>query len=99
MSTHARGVLNWDVRFASPLKERVQYPVQEKGLKWWADGVLRGDANGHREGPGYRFHGTMNPVFVNQEIEYQDFFTSKTDVEGSAGTTAAVFGGTIILRA
>ncbi len=44
----------------------------------------------------YTLHGTMNPVYVNDILDYQDYLTFRHNI-GSGGTASVTFAGSVRL--
>ena len=92
-----RGVVNWDYRLSPALVAVITSPVQERGLEWWNNGRRQSRNAPHLEPADYRFHGTMNPVFVGDVIDHQDYFRFTVNYRGQPGVGRVVFAGSLHL--
>lgn len=80
-------VLNWGFKLASALQATAKDVVSEDGMTYFRNRSFGGKGSPHRVAPDYHFHGTMNPVFVRDHIDFQDTFKWRND---TAGTTVLV---------
>ncbi|OLM08227.1 hypothetical protein Ae505Ps2_6287 [Pseudonocardia sp. Ae505_Ps2] len=92
----SHGVVAWGYRLSPAVKSTVVGPVTERGLQWWQNGAKRPSNSSHVESADYIFHGSMNPVLVNDVLDYQDLFTYRHNL-GGGGTAKLVFAGSLRL--
>jgi hypothetical protein len=90
------GTLPWSFRLSPAVQAIVVGNVNEDGLRWWRNGASQPKNAPHSEPPDYRFHGTMNPVYHNDHVQYQDFLTFRHRI-GPGGTGSVTFAGAVNL--
>lgn len=94
VSVGGSAVLNWGFQMSSGVKALIPGagPVQEHGMTWFRNGSNPRQNAAHKdsdaESKDYLWHGTLNPVFVNDTVDYQDRFTFPTEHPGGTGTLA-----------
>lgn len=87
----------WSFRLSASLRATVVGLISEQGLDWWRNGVRQTRNAPHPGVPAdYHFHGTMNPVYAGNYIDFQDVITWRHNI-GPGGTMVLTFAGTLKL--
>ncbi|BFU44701.1 hypothetical protein KRMM14A1004_29380 [Krasilnikovia sp. MM14-A1004] len=89
--------LTWGWKLSASLQSVIVSSVSEIGLQWWRNGAFAGQNAPHVVPKDYTIHGTMNPVYAGNDIDYQDYATFRHNV-GTGGTGSVSWAGSVILR-
>lgn len=92
-----RGLVDWGFQMSPSLRAIITGPVTEQGLMWWQNGRPASQNSPHVEPADYIFHGRLNPVFVGDDIDYQDLFTFRVNYGGQSGSGRATVAGSVRL--
>lgn len=79
----AEAVLDWGFKLAPTLEATVRGVVIDSGMRWFRNGSSKPANPPHRGAPNYRFHGSFDPVFVGDNIKFQDTFTWRNNRGGT----------------
>lgn len=96
-SCHSPRTLAWGWKLKPAVKNIVVGSVSERGLEWWRNGGFAGQNAPHVVPPDYHFHGTMKPVYRNDDVDYQGYITFRHNV-GSGGTGSVSMAGSVVLQ-
>jgi len=89
--------LFWSYKLSATVRKIVVGPVSESGLRWWRNGASQPQNAPHVEGAAYLFHGTMKPVPLKSDVDYQDVLTFRHNI-GSGGTARVVWAGSVVTK-
>lgn len=81
--------VNWGFRFSEKIKAMAAGPVSEQGMSWWRNTVEQARNAPHVVPADYLIHGTFQRVYVDDIIDYQDFFVFPMANGGSARLSIA----------
>ncbi len=90
------GTIPWGFKIAPNVQAIAASNVTEDGLRWWRNGASMPKNAGHNVPAWYHFHGTMNPVYHYNTVQYQDYLTFRHNL-GSGGTATLTFAGALDL--
>lgn len=96
-SCNSPRTLAWGLKLKPAVQRIVVGNVSEGGLTWWRNLAYAGKNAPHTVPPSYLFHGTMNPVYAGNDIDYQDYITFRHNV-GSGGTGSVTWAGSVVLQ-
>lgn len=96
-SCNSPRTLAWGLKLKPAVQRIVVGNVSEGGLTWWRNLAYAGKNAPHTVPPSYLFHGTMNPVYAGNDIDYQDYLTFRHNV-GSGGTGSVTWAGSVVLQ-
>ncbi|WP_018687190.1 hypothetical protein [Actinokineospora enzanensis] len=65
-------------------------------MRWWRNSYVQPKNSPHNVPKNYIFHGTFNPVYGSDHLDYQDYFTFRHNV-GSGGTGSLTIAGAVDL--
>ena len=77
--------LPWGFQISYATQAIIVSNVTERGMSWWRNGSFAGQNAPHTVPKDYQFHGTFNPVYAGNDIDYSDYMTFRHNV-GSGGT-------------
>lgn len=90
------GTLAWGFQLSSANQSIAVGLVNEKGLSWWRSGHFGGQNTPHSYPAYFTFHGSMNPVYANNYVDYSDLYTFRHNL-GGGGTASLSVAGTVTL--
>jgi hypothetical protein len=91
------GTLPWSFRLSPQVQAIVVGNVNEDGLWWWRNGVRQAKNAPHPNAPrNYLFHGTLNPVYHYNHVQYQDYISFRHNI-GPGGRGSVTIAGAVDL--
>lgn len=89
--------LPWGFQIHNNIRAIIVSNVTEIGMSWWRNGSFAGQNAPHTVPSDYLFHGTFNPVYAGNDIDYNDYMTFRHNV-GSGGTGSLSIAGSVVLQ-
>lgn len=86
-------VFNWHFRLSSYWRAAATSLVTETGMGWLRNGNSMPTGAHHLDPADYLFHGTLNPVYVGDEIFYTDHFDFAFEIAGVVGNASVLIHG------
>lgn len=82
----------WGFKLSSSIRSIVVGNVAESGMSWYKNYGKQPTQASHLVDPAYQFHGTYNPVRMNDKVNYSDSFSFRHNVGGGGSAVVSISG-------